>query len=105
MTGGASGGQDSGDTFIFNQMSDQWSYVSAMPTSRYGLSCGASTDLAGKSVVVAAGGYNIADGGGHLAIVEIYSLEGETWSTSVTPLPTPLQDATSVQVGYQTSSV
>ena len=69
-----------------------------MPTSRYGLSCGASTDLAGEAIVVAAGGYNIANGGGHLATVEIFSFEGETWSTSVTPLPTPLQDATSVQV-------
>ena len=99
MTGGASGGQDSSDTFIFNRNYDQWRYVGAMPTSRYGLSCGTSTDLAtGEAVVVVAGGYNIANGGGHLATVEIFSLEGETWSTGVNPLPAPLQDATSVQV-------
>ena len=98
VTGGASGGQDSSDTYIYDRKSDQWRNAGAMPTSRYGLSCGLYTDpTAENAMVVAAGGYNIAEGGGTLSTVEIFTCNVESWSTSVS-LPTPLRDATSVQV-------
>ena len=99
VTGGASGSQDSSDTFIYDRNSDLWRHAGAMPTSRYELSCGAYADPAAANVMaVAAGGYNIADGGGVLSTVEIFNFDAGTWSTG-NPLPTPLQDATSIQVG------
>ena len=70
-----------------------------MPTSRYGLSCGRRTEPAsGTAVAVAAGGYNIAEGGGTLGTTEFFYLATEEWTTYVYDLPTPLQDATAVQV-------
>ena len=98
VTGGASGGQDSSDTYIYDRNLDQWRNAGAMPTSRYGLGCGLHADTtAANAMVVAAGGYNIADGGGTLSTVEIFTWNVESWSTSVS-MPTPLRDATSVQV-------
>ena len=65
-------------THIYRSVTDTWEEVQNMTTGRLNNFCGKVTTSSGKEEIVVAGGHG---GGAVTDIVEIFSLETETWRT------------------------
>merc|ERR1712117_219749 len=89
------GGNEDG-TFIYSKDTGDWSNVPDMPRKRTSPACGVVRDGDGKSEVVVVGSTEWGSGMGH--VVDIFSVEEETWRTASNRFPIDITAAAVAQV-------
>ena len=73
-------------SFMYSKETGVWSPMPNMPTRRTKLGCGVVRDGGGKPEVVVVGGYDPSAISPFKDVVEIFSVEDETWRTGTTSL-------------------